>query len=69
MDNFRVRPLSETDIDAVITAAGGHRAHPNADRRDKPGADYLLAEALIDLEVDELVRLAIGHVLATLLEQ
>src|SRR5882724_9084943 len=50
MEPFRVRPLSEADIDAVIEAAGGVRAHADASRRDLPGADYLLGEAVIELK-------------------
>ncbi len=48
MDHFRIRPISETDIDDLIASIGGCRAHPDADSRDKPGADYLLGEALIE---------------------
>jgi len=50
MEQFRIRPLSEGDIDAVIEAAGGVRAHADADRRGSPGADYLLSEAVIELK-------------------
>src|SRR5579872_5624894 len=48
MEDFRIRPVTETDVDAVITAAGGRRAHADQDRREKPGADYVLAESLIE---------------------
>lgn len=50
MECFRLRPLSENDLDAVITAAGGSRAHEDADRRDMPGADYLLGETVVELK-------------------
>jgi hypothetical protein len=50
MEQFRIRPLSEADIDAVIEAAGGDRAHADADRRRNPGADYVLGEAVIELK-------------------
>ncbi len=50
MDHFQIRPLSEVDIDGIIIAAGGSRAHPDADRRDKPGSDYLLDETLLELK-------------------
>lgn len=50
MEWFRVRPLSETDLDAVISNAGGERAYRDADRRGQPGADYRLAEAVIELK-------------------
>lgn len=50
MENLYIRPLSEADLDAIISMAGGKRAHPDADRRDKPGADYVLGEAVIELK-------------------
>jgi hypothetical protein len=50
MESFYIRPLSETDIDAVVEMAGGKRAHPDADRRSKASADYVLAEAVIELK-------------------
>ena len=50
-DDFRIRPVTEDDVDSVIAAAGGVRAHPDADRRARPGADYRLGEALIELKV------------------
>jgi hypothetical protein len=50
MEQFRIRPLSEADIDTVIEAAGGVRAHADADRRHSPGADYVLNESVIELK-------------------
>jgi len=50
MENFRVRPLTKADFNTMIEAAGGGRAHPHADARGKPGADYLLSEAVIELK-------------------
>ncbi len=50
MDAFRIRPISEADVDAIITAAGGRRAHPDADRRNQRGSDYLLVETLLELK-------------------
>lgn len=50
MEPFRLRPLSEEDFDEIIQAAGGNRAHADADRRDKPGSDYRLAETLLELK-------------------
>jgi hypothetical protein len=47
MESFLVRSLSEEDLDTVIVLAGGRRAHPDADRRDRVGADYVLAEAIV----------------------
>jgi hypothetical protein len=53
LDAFRIRPLTELDLDKVIEAAGGIRAHPDADRRDAKGADYRLGGALIEFKALE----------------
>ncbi|MEN5231096.1 hypothetical protein [Brevundimonas naejangsanensis] len=50
MQAIQVRPLSEADIDYALEAAGGTRAHPDADRRTAVGADYKLGRALIELK-------------------
>lgn len=50
MEYFRVRPLTEADLDEIVTAVGGVRAHPDADARDRPGADYLIANAIVELK-------------------
>lgn len=50
METFRVQPISENAVDEIMTRAGGSRAHADADRRDKPGADYVLGDALIELK-------------------
>jgi hypothetical protein len=50
---FRIQPIDEADIDAVVVAAGGARAHPDAARRTQPGVDYLLGETLIELKILE----------------
>jgi len=50
MESFLVRPLAESDLDTIIERAGGTRAHPDADRRSKQGADNLLEEAVIELK-------------------
>jgi hypothetical protein len=50
MEPARVRPLRESDIDFAIEAAGGTRAHPDANRRGRPGADYRLGSAVIELK-------------------
>jgi hypothetical protein len=50
VDQIRIRPLAEADLDAVIVAAGGSRAHEEADRRVLPGADYRLGDTVIELK-------------------
>ena len=49
-DLFKIRPLSESDIDQVIENAGGARAHPDADRRKQKSADYVLGNCIIELK-------------------
>lgn len=53
MGYFYIPPISEDEIDKVIIAAGGGRAHVDADRRDKRGADYVLGNAVIELKILE----------------
>ena len=50
MDHFRLRPISESDIDQVVEDARGKRAHPDADRREQIGADYVLGNCVIELK-------------------
>lgn len=50
MQPFRIRPISEQDLDAVIVRAKGRRAHLDADRRSEIGADYRLGGAVIELK-------------------
>lgn len=51
MDQFRIRPLSESDMDNVVECGGGARAHADAHRREKPSADYVFGEAVIELKL------------------
>lgn len=51
LPTFRIEPLSERSLDEVIEKSGGKRAHLDADRRAKPGADYLLGGVLIELKL------------------
>lgn len=47
---FRVRALTEADLLQIVEAAGGRKAHPDADRRMARGADFVLGEAIIELK-------------------
>jgi hypothetical protein len=50
LKSFLIRPLAETDLDFVLETAAGVRAHQDADRRSKVGADYKLGGTLIELK-------------------
>lgn len=50
---FRIQTIDEAVVDDIVVAAGGERAHPDADRRSMPGADYLLGDTLIELKILE----------------
>jgi hypothetical protein len=50
MDHFHIRPIAEEDIEKIVLRAGGGRAHPDADRRRKPGADFVLGDVVIELK-------------------
>lgn len=49
----QIRPVSESDVEAVLLEAGGSRAHPDADRRAAMGADFRLDDAIIELKLLE----------------
>jgi hypothetical protein len=51
VEPFPIRALTEQDLDRIVEAAGGVRAHPDADQRDREGADYLLGSTLIELKM------------------
>lgn len=53
LPSFRIRPLSETEIEKVVVSAGGKRAHPDADRRSQRGADFVLGSSVIELKILE----------------
>jgi hypothetical protein len=51
MNLFPMDALSEADISDIVAKAGGLRAHPDADRRNLPGADFLVDRTLIELKL------------------
>jgi len=53
LPSFRIRRLSEAEIEAVVIGAGGRRAHPDADRRSLRGADFVLGSSVIELKILE----------------
>lgn len=53
MESWKVRPISEPDLDGIVARAGGMRAHPEAHLRQEVGADYVLNESVIELKVLE----------------
>lgn len=69
LPTLTIRPISESDIDEIIREAGGLRAHEDAHRRAKKGADYRLKDAVIELKIleeDGLSKLERQAKLATL---
>jgi hypothetical protein len=53
LPTLTIRPISETDIDQIVRTAGGVRAHEDAHRRARKGADYRLKDAVIELKILE----------------
>lgn len=51
MQPFPIRALTEADLDSVVAGAGGKRAHPDADRRGKVGADFVLGSTIVELKM------------------
>jgi len=50
MDHFRIRPIAEANVEAIVIEAGGIRAHPDADVRDLRGADFVFQDMVIELK-------------------
>lgn len=50
MEHFQIRPISEDDVEQVMLRAGGRRAHPDAHRRTRRGADFVLGNAVVELK-------------------
>lgn len=53
LPTLTIRPISEPDIDEIVRTAGGVRAHEDAHKRAKKGADYRLIDAVIELKILE----------------
>lgn len=51
MDTFRIRPLTEDDVRAVVESCGGVVAHPDAHQRTERGGDFILEGAAIELKL------------------
>lgn len=51
MQAFPIRALTEADVDRIVEAGGGVRAHPDQDRREEVGADYVLGGTVIELKL------------------
>lgn len=50
---FRIQPISEAEIDAIIAAAGGRRIYADATKQTSPNVDYILGNTLIELKILE----------------
>lgn len=61
LDTTRIRPVTEAAFDSIIEAAGGIRAHPDHDRRQDRGGDYVLGTAVLELKILEDEGLAKQH--------
>lgn len=53
LPSFRIRRLSEAEIETIIIRAGGKRAHPDADKRSLRGADFVLGSSVVELKILE----------------
>lgn len=50
MKAFPIDALTELDFDRIVEAAGGSRAHPDADAPETKNADYLVGTTVIELK-------------------
>lgn len=53
LSTFRMRPLLEKEIESVVVQSGGRLAHPDANKRLKRGADFVLGSSVIELKLLE----------------
>lgn len=53
LPSFRIRRITESEIEKVVAIAGGKRAHPDADKRSQRGADFVLGSCVIELKILE----------------
>lgn len=51
LKQLSIRPIAEMDILSLVRKCGGKLAHPDADRRGKRGADFILGQAAIELKM------------------
>ena len=72
MNTFHIRPLTEQDLASMVAAAGGTVAHPDATRRQRKGADFVLQNAVIELKFlseDGFLKTKRQHRLASLFRE
>jgi len=53
MEYARIGKLEERDFDAIVTRAGGRRLSEDHSREERPNADYVLNEAVLELKLIE----------------
>lgn len=53
LPTFKVEGLTEAEMERVLVRAGGSRAHLDADRRDRRGADFVIGNTVIELKILE----------------
>ncbi|MCL2626812.1 MAG: hypothetical protein FWD46_08395 [Cystobacterineae bacterium] len=53
LPSFRIRKVTESEIETLISKIGGKPAHPDANERSKAGADFVLGSSVIELKILE----------------
>lgn len=53
LPNFEIQGITEDEIERMLARVGGRRAHPDADRRDRRGADFVIGNSVVELKILE----------------
>lgn len=53
LPHFEIPGITEDEMERTLVRAGGRRAHPDADRRDRRGADFVIGSTVIELKILE----------------
>jgi hypothetical protein len=50
---FTIEAITEDQMERVLVRAGGRRAHPDAHRRERRGADFVIGNTVVELKILE----------------
>ena len=53
LPNFEIPGITEDEMERTLARAGGRRAHLDADRRDRRGADFVIGNSVVELKILE----------------
>lgn len=53
LPHFEIQGITEDEMERTLARAGGRRAHPDADRRNRRGADFVIGNSVVELKILE----------------